>query len=69
MNKLDKKIGERVKLFRKFHNMTQHDLSLLLEKDQPAISRIENGAQSLALSDAIKLSSHTGFDFDLWYVK
>lgn len=50
------KVGTNIRTFRKKRQLTQTELGDLLGLDQAAVSRIENGRQSLTLGQLFFLS-------------
>jgi len=61
---LDEKIGLRFYEARKEVDWTQEAVAELLDIEQPAISRIENGDQKLTAAQAILLFYRIGLDIN-----
>jgi transcriptional regulator with XRE-family HTH domain len=56
MTKIDKKLGENIKILRKQHGITQQKLADLLGLSRPTISQIEIGERKLSADELIKLA-------------
>ena len=56
MTKIDKKLGENIKILRKQHGITQQKLADLLGLSRPTVSQIEIGERKLSADELIKLA-------------
>lgn len=56
MTKIDKKLGENIKILRKQHAITQQKLADLLGLSRPTVSQIEIGERKLSADELIKLA-------------
>lgn len=56
MTKIDKKLGENIKILRKQHGITQQKLADLLGLSRPTVSQIETGERKLSADELIKLA-------------
>ena len=56
MTKIDKKLGENIKMLRKQHGITQQKLADLLGLSRPTVSQIEIGERKLSADELIKLA-------------
>ena len=56
MTKIDKKLGENIKILREQHGITQQKLADLLSLSRPTVSQIEIGERKLSADELIKLA-------------
>lgn len=56
--KFNKLIGARLKFIRMLHGQSQESISFLLELDQSALSRIEQGRQNITLFQLTVFCKH-----------
>jgi len=56
MTKIDKKLGENIKILRKQHGITQQKLADLLGLSRPTVSQIEIGERKLSADELVKLA-------------
>ena len=56
MTKIDKKLGENIKILREQHGITQQKLADLLGLSRPTVSQIEIGERKLSADELIKLA-------------
>lgn len=57
MTKIDKKLGENIKILREQHGITQQKLADLLSLSRPTVSQIEIGERKLSADELIKLAN------------
>ncbi len=56
MTKIDKKLGENIKILREQHGITQQKLADLLGLSRPTVSQIEIGERKLSADELVKLA-------------